>query len=195
MTKTSEERLMAMADGEPWRDGFHLPILGNTKLSIEVEYGKLLKDEVVKRKPNTILEVGTGHGYSTAWLLLGVNENNQGRVHTFDTEERIPLAWELANVNTERLNQYVKAFPLNDMNSIPMIDFAFHDAGHRYEFVKKDIDAILPKLDKRAVIFIHDVYYDGVMGEMVKRLFESFPGWNYSERKESCGMGIAEKGE
>jgi predicted O-methyltransferase YrrM len=57
------------------------------------------------------------------------------------------------------------------------LDFAFIDASHDYESVKKDLDAWLPKIRKGGIICGHDLHSEGV----VQALKEKFG--TYSDTK------------
>lgn len=167
-------------------------LAGKDRLSIEEEYGRYLMDLVIEMKPKTLIEIGTGSGYSTAWLLMGVNANNRGTVYTFDSTIRKPYAWKTSSVPDDRLRKFNTAFSFSKDILPKKIDFVFHDAGHFFEHVKEDLDLVIPKMSANGVIAIHDIIYSYDMGEKVKKMFEDL-GWHYIEKREGCGLGIARK--
>jgi predicted O-methyltransferase YrrM len=162
------------------------------RLAIEPEYGTILKDLVIESKPNVIVEIGTGKGFSTSFLLRGVNQNNRGTVYTFDSVIRKPYAWKEMGVNDSRLRKFNTEFSFSRNNLPKKIDFVFHDAGHFFEHVREDLYFVLPRISDKGIVCVHDIIYSYDMGEKVKKMFGDL-GWNYQEKREGCGMGIARK--
>lgn len=187
-----EQALSNMAGKEPWRDGYHLG-LPDTNIAIELEYGRFLKELVISKRPKNIVEVGTGQGYSTAWMLLGVNHNKFGSIYTFDNTVRRPYVWDKADISAERLCLFNTEFK-DALEFMPReIDLVFHDAAHRIEMIREDLELLLPRMRVGGMILVHDTNYCREMGDMLKVDFEARPAWRYEERKEACGLGIAEK--
>lgn len=157
------------------------------KLAIEPEYGRLLREMVIQAKPESVVEIGTGHGFSTSFLLEGVRENKKGTVYTYDSVDR----------ETTLKNDRLKRFLCEFSNSKPFlpkeIDFVFHDAGHWFEHVGADLGLVFPMLTPNAVIAVHDIIHSFAMGEKLKQWFDSMEGWSYEEKKDGCGLGIARR--
>ncbi len=172
-------------DTVPGRDTIYHQ-LRNDGLAIEVEYGEMLMHEITLRKPSVIVEVGTGHGYSTAWLKLGTYMANKGTIHTFDTQLRNPRH----DTNCPSFNKTMDYFGDFDNLKIPdSIDFIFHDSQHKIELIEKDMERLIPKLNKKSVIYVHDA--KGHVGVQLRQYFEQ-KGFKYSQNNESYGMGCAE---
>ena len=163
------------------------------KLCIEAEYGQVLMDLVEKSFPAVVVEVGTGQGYSTAWLLKGLLTNKHGQLMTFDSVDRSPYAWDAEGLPTHRLRKFNCEFKDADKLLPSEIDFVFHDAGHWIEHLKEDLALVLPRMDRGGIIAVHDIVYSNDMGEKLKIWFESMPEWSYREMRDGCGLGIAER--
>lgn len=162
------------------------------RLAIEPEYGIILKDLIIESKPKVIIEIGTGKGFSTSFLLQAVNKNKWGTIYTFDSVIRKPYVWKELGIDDSRLRKFNKEFSLSQKLLPKKIDFVFHDAGHYFEHVKGDLDFVLPRMSDHGIVAIHDIIYSYDMGEKVKKMFEEM-GWIYQEYREGCGLGIARK--
>jgi len=163
---------------------------GNT-LSIELEMGRILKDLVAEWKPKICVEIGTGNGYSTSWILMG---SNGSKVYTVDNTDRSPYFWDKIGLDKKpivsrgTIQEVVKDLPNK-------IDFIFHDAGHKAHFVIPDLEILEPKMAKRCLITIHDTNYSRQMGDDMRNYFENKKGWKYAEIIRGCGLGMATKGK
>ena len=136
-----------------------------------------------------MVELGTGYGYSTAWILLALNHNNRGVIHSYDREERKPSVWEKCRIETDRLYLHLGEFENNSY--LPKdIDFLFHDSQHRIELITKDLDFIMPNMSKNSIIVIHDT--KGQVGEMLK---EKYTDWKCENDPLGCGITILKRGE
>lgn len=169
------------------------PFILDTRLSIEPEYGAVIKDFISTRKPTTVVEIGTGQGYSTAWILKGMSKAKRGTVYTFDTVDRSPYAWEAEGIPAKRVRVFRGEFSTMGKVIPASVDFVFHDAGHWFEHVQADLGLVMPRMKVGGMILVHDIIYSFEMGEKLKAWFETKPGWNYREMKDGCGLGVAEK--
>jgi len=164
--------------------GYHF-VDGDT-IAIESEFGVLLMDEIEEFKPSEIVEIGTGRGYSTAWILLGMGLAGKGNLTTFDEQLRnlhvnqIPIPGHF----TMYITDFKKAKDLLPKT----IDFVFHDAAHTPDLIIKDLEIILPRMSLKGRIWIHDAYDE--ISIPLKVYFES-KGWKYKWLKESSHLGFA----
>jgi predicted O-methyltransferase YrrM len=55
-------------------------------------------------KPKTVLELGTGFGTTALWAALGLQENNQGVIHTFDDGSE----WHITKKAKDHFQEYYK---------------------------------------------------------------------------------------
>lgn len=153
------------------------------RLSIDSVGGEVLKDIVTRIKPKVCVEIGTGFGRSTCWILEGLGKN--GKVITFDEVERNPKLYE----DDKRVEFINDKFDWGKGK----VDFVFHDAGHWFEHVTGDLGKILKNVRKGGVVCVHDIIHSYEMGEKLKEWFDKKPEWKYSEDRRSYGMGVAER--
>lgn len=156
-------------------------------LGVESEYGEMLMDAVIKNKPKEIVEIGTGTGYSTSWLALGILQNGIGKITTYDYIDRqahtrgIPVSVKF------NIEEFLKASDIPDE-----IDFVFHDAQHRYELITADLERVMPRMSKDSQIWVHDVRGDE-LPRMMKDYFEQ-RGFAFAHFPTGNGMGKAIRG-
>jgi predicted O-methyltransferase YrrM len=74
----------------------------------------------------------------------------------------------------EKVDSFVAANNFEDKS----IDFCFIDANHEYEFIKRDIEAYLPKMKDGGIISGHDFGYHGV-SKAVNEIFYQEAGMLY----------------
>ncbi len=90
---------------------------------------KFLYDEVIKNNPTTILEFGTGFGYTTCAMAMALKHlNNGGKIHTYDsyTPNRI---WKIksskdivySNLSKYGVNDLVVLNKVDDIGFSPLI--------------------------------------------------------------------------
>lgn len=103
-------------------------------------------------KPNVCLEVGTHKGTSTWYIANALEDNQKGSLVTVD-----PFDYD----NTKnRLSVYPRTTYIaerGDKIQMPeKIDFVFLDGLHDVDTVDKELQNILPQLNKDAIIAFHD---------------------------------------
>ena len=185
------EKLESLADPEIFNsDGFHLGVKGSS-LSIEKEFGQIIYEFVLAKKPDQILELGTAQGYSTCWFLLGLNKNEKGRILTIDHEDRQPKIWDQIEIPIERLKSFnIESDQFLKENRIKF-DMVFLDTHHRIEMIIYDLERLIPFLNSGATVLIHDTNYVPQMGIELEQYFSHKKDFDYLEIKKSCGLGIA----
>lgn len=116
----------------------------------------ILYDEIVKLKPNHIIETGTHRGLTTLYMAAAVAANKHGFINTAD-----PFEWGAAGnfrkfPELEKVIEYHK-LPGKDMIPlVPKIDFAFIDGFHEKAIVLEELKVLLPLLQPGAVVYFHD---------------------------------------
>jgi predicted O-methyltransferase YrrM len=175
--------------GNP-KDGYHF--VKDDGLAIEMEFGEMLMKAVADAEPDTLLEVGSGHGYSTAWLMLGMAQNGSGHLETWDKEGRTPQIWKQIGLDKLPIDIKVNIGDFRGHAVVGEYDFVFHDSEHQFEHIGPDMDKIIPHMSEKGQIWIHDAR--GTVGDLLKDYFTK-KGWNYKQIDISYGMGIASKGE
>ena len=206
ITKTRfnvEQSVRALKDiacKQEYRDGYHLGL--NSKdfeeygLAMEREFGELMYRYVLKKQPQTILELGTANGYSSCWFLLGLLKNGKGNLITVDKFDRTPKIWDVLNIPTHQMTAFIKLTKDFFKSFIGSLDMVLLDTEHRIEQIESDINLIEPFLNEGATLFIHDTFSDPDVGVKLKDFFMRKGTYDYESIDKSCGLGIATyKGE
>jgi len=139
--------------------------------------------EMVNKYPSgsLMVEVGVYHGRSFSYLIIEML--NAGK--KFDCVAVDACPWEGEpcigfhkhmeplkdhyRVMFDKVDSFVAANNFQDGS----IDMCFIDANHTYEFVKRDIEAYLPKMKKGGTLSGHDWSDVGVK----RAVWELFPDW------------------
>ena len=168
------------------------------ELAVTAEEGEILRNLIKDIDPKLILEVGTGHGYSTLWMYNGLGPD--GFIYTIDKERREHLF-----TGTDRI-KFLEGKLSELINDIPeKLDVVFLDTDHLIYKVVPDIDLVTPKLKVGSVVVIHDTNYRTVLGRCLVDYFKgeetdllkeektepSKLKWDYRELKTEFGLGIA----
>ena len=122
--------------------------------------GNLYTHIVVVKKPEIIVEFGTAFGVSGMFFLAGIEQNQKGKLLTFEPN----LAW--SKIAERNLSRISNRFQLtNDCfeSSIDLVlekkqvlDIAFIDAIHTREFVIPQLDICLSRSKSGTLIIIMD---------------------------------------
>ena len=99
-------------------------------------------------RPETVVEVGTFHGWSTTWILRALRDNDRGQLHSFDLldEVRRHVPAELA---AERWSFTQGDARGMDRDRIPPADHLFLDADHGRRFARVVRRAPVPRGPRR----------------------------------------------
>lgn len=111
----------------------------------------ILMQEILNVKPKVIVETGTHRGLTTCYLGLAAKEVG-AHIYTYD-----PFDWgasgNFAKFLDLPITYFKKAGILCEMQEV---GFAFIDGFHEKHHVLSEIDMILPKLIKGAIVYFHD---------------------------------------
>jgi cephalosporin hydroxylase len=141
---------------------------------------KNLYKSMVEKFPSgsRFVEIGTYHGCSFSYLVIevinsgkdiecwGVDACPWPDVEPTFNENMKPLVGHYKTKFGGDSFDRIKEFEDNS------IDFAFVDANHEYEFVKRDIEALLPKMKSGGVLAGHD--YNSSHPGVLKAVQEAF---------------------
>ena len=178
---------------------------GNHCASVETEMGQKIKELVIETKPLVCVEVGTNKGYSSTWILLGIERNHLGYLVTFDNGSEISVDtlrdgvvdnffWREFNLPEWHI-QFVKSNVWDNPVQLPQeIDFCFNDSSHKKDETLHEVEVIAPRIRKNGIFCFHDVLLIGEMGVPVEAYFKSKPTeWSYEVWPYGRGLGIARK--
>jgi len=146
---------------------------------------KALTDFLIENKKEgmTVAEIGVYDGSTTCDYINLIRENNgrlyvvdwfKGNINAGGTHGFNPSNKEnVLNTFKQNLNDYLDIIDIFDGPSHDMIknipdgslDFCFIDADHRYSFVYKDIELMIPKMKKGGIMIGHD--YEDIDKNMI----------------------------
>lgn len=133
-------------------------------------------------KPNSILELGTSLGISTAYLAKG---NPQATVHSIEGSDTIA---QVASINfkklkIENINQIVdhfdKALP-HCLEQLKKIDFCYIDGNHQKQPTINYFHQLLPYTNEHSILIFDDIYWSPGMTA----------AWKYIQQHESVRVTI-----
>jgi predicted O-methyltransferase YrrM len=130
------ETVVAVTDG--------VPVMGPVQ-------GRRLYDHVVSTKPVDVLELGTAHGVSAAYIAAALEANGRGHLTTLDyaragyvnpsAEEvlersslahRVTITRDLNSSYNWHLRDLIEQQSDADGNCVPLFDFCFLDGAHNW---------------------------------------------------------------
>jgi predicted O-methyltransferase YrrM len=122
---------------------------------IEAEITYLLLREA---RPETVVEIGTFHGWSTTWILQALRDNGTGHLYSYDVVDHV-----VRNV-PEQLSAGCWTFTQGDvrenLEKIPdTADFLFIDAAHSASFARWYIQHLMPCMRPGIPVCVHDVFH------------------------------------
>lgn len=108
-------------------------------------------------RPDSVLELGTFHGWSTTWILSALRDNGRGHLHSYDRVEHA-----LASVPTELARQRWTFVP-GDVTSRPAavprdLGYLFVDADHGRRFARWYLANLFPLVAPGTPTSVHDVF-------------------------------------
>lgn len=122
---------------------------------IEAEITYLL---IRAQKPETVIEIGSLHGWSTNWMLRALRDNGTGHLHTHDLIDnaRHNVSDDLAD------NRWT--FHRGDARSRLTghqyaIDHLYIDAAHTRRFAHWYLNSLVPTVDPGVPVSVHDVFH------------------------------------
>lgn len=119
--------------------------------STSIEEKLQLMVSILEHKPKIILETGTHRGLTTCYLGLVAKEVG-AIVHTYD-----PYEWGVVGNFAKFLDLPIVYHQTAGITcDLPVVDWFFCDGFHEKVQVIAELDMVLPKLSKGAIIFFHD---------------------------------------
>ena len=122
---------------------------------LEAEITYLLLRET---RPDTVMELGTFHGWSTTWILSALRDNGAGTLHSFDLVDNV-----VENVPTD-LSLGRWEFHGGDVREnlarVPEgIGYLFVDAAHNGRFARWYLSELFPRVAPGTPVSVHDVFH------------------------------------
>lgn len=122
---------------------------------IEAEVSYL---RVRDQRPDTVVEIGSLHGWSTCWLLHALRDNGGGELRTYDKVDnaRANIPAHLAAGRWRFVPGDVRATLPADP---PDVDYLFVDAAHGAGFARWYLAVVMPMLTPGTPVSVHDVFH------------------------------------
>lgn len=148
--------------------------------TLNLGFGFLYYGVVRALRPQHILVIGSGYGFSVVCLALGLKDNGKGRLTFVDPSYSLlkngPFKtiggvgfwddpakvrahfqrFEVAEIVTHYKMRSDEFFPVYGQHDLPPIDLAFIDGSHAFKDVRYDFLKVLEHAKKNTYIFLHD---------------------------------------
>jgi predicted O-methyltransferase YrrM len=139
------------------------------KISIPKKYGRLLSNLIDWSSSHEVLELGTGLGMGTAYLMDGLARNGSGHLTTLEGcpstlqiarrhWHQLPQHWPVPNCYegpiADTLPQYVKKH---------QPDLVFLDAHHEKEAVLHYTSLLIPAMASKGALVLDDIHWSPEM--------------------------------
>ncbi len=135
------------------------------KASIRPKYGRLLFRLINYYQPETILEIGTGLGISTAYMALAKEKANLISLEGEETTAAIAR-----NLLQELKAQHVRICEGDFVNTLPSalqelqsLDFAFIDGNHRFDPTIRYFDLCKNYSHSSTILVFDDIHWSKEM--------------------------------
>ncbi|MEE1830341.1 class I SAM-dependent methyltransferase [Streptomyces sp. SP17KL33] len=123
---------------------------------MEAEITYLLLREA---RPETVVEIGTFHGWSTTWILRALRDNGTGHLHSYDIVDHV-VREVPDSLSTGRWT-FTQGDARQNLEKIPAstADFLFIDAAHSASFARWYLRELFPQLRAGIPVCVHDVFH------------------------------------
>ena len=134
--------------------------------ALDRDVGRLLAYLCMYYQPEVVIETGVANGFSTSYILFGLETIGKGKLISFDylilpwhTKEKVGLAipnslrhrhiLKVGNAATE-LKQYLR--------NVDSIDIFLHDSSHTYKNMMEEFHIAWPHIKKGGFLLSDDVH-------------------------------------
>ncbi|WP_079158573.1 class I SAM-dependent methyltransferase [Streptomyces caniscabiei] len=122
---------------------------------IEAEITYLLLREA---RPETVVEIGTFHGWSTTWILRALRDNGTGHLYSYDIVDHVVR--EVPETLSTGRWTFTQGDARENLEKIPEdADFLFIDAAHSASFARWYLQHLFPRLRPGIPVCVHDVFH------------------------------------
>lgn len=109
-------------------------------------------------KPKTVIETGTHRGLTSLYITAALKDNGEGHLTTCDPNPEWYASGNFAKFPELLPHVTYKQVMGKDLDVMD-VDFAFIDGFHGYKDVVEELQMLVPKLNKTAVVVFHDCWY------------------------------------
>lgn len=147
-----------------------------------------------KKEPRTVVETGVCNGYSTAFILLALDRNKQGRLYSIDFPEVagqeyedglfwhgkggavVPRDKESGWLVPKKLRGRWKLILGKSQEKLPslikklkFVDVFFHDSEHSYVCQMFEFNQVWGKLTRGGLMFSHDITWNNAFFDFARK--------------------------
>jgi predicted O-methyltransferase YrrM len=109
-------------------------------------------------RPETVMELGTFHGWSTTWILSALRDNEFGHLHSYDIVDNV-VQNVPAELSGDRWTFHQGDIKTN-LDAVPaQVDYLFVDAAHGAAFGRWYLAELFPKMPPGIPVSVHDVFH------------------------------------
>jgi predicted O-methyltransferase YrrM len=124
--------------------------------------------------PEVVVETGVAYGVSSAFILRAMQENGRGTLHSVDLpplRRRYERFWCIAVPNELRgrwrLHRGTSATVLPRLlGGVSTVDLFVHDSLHTHRNMRREFEAVWPRLRNGALLLADDVERNRAFGEL-----------------------------
>src|SRR5215213_3625110 len=128
-------------------------------------------------EPSVVIETGVAYGVSSAFILMALEENGRGTLHSVDlpplrreyerfwgiaVPEALRGRWELHRGSSARVLPRL-------LDETGTVDLFAHDSLHTYRNMRREFDTVWPHLRNGGVILADDVERNRAFGELQRK--------------------------
>ena len=111
-----------------------------------------------EHRPDTVMELGTFHGWSTTWILSALRDNGTGHLHSFDRIDNV-VRTVPPGLAAGRWT-FVQGDIATTLDDVPRdIGYLFVDADHGRRFGRWYLEHLLPLVAAGTPVSVHDVFH------------------------------------
>jgi predicted O-methyltransferase YrrM len=152
-------------------------ILGRAAISTADLYAKkvLIQYALVRAfKPELIVETGIANGVSSSYLLLAMQKNCKGHLHSVEIDRSNVLldgrepGWIVPESLRPRWSIHMGPSQVvlpHLLKKLPPLDMFIHDSLHTYEHMKLEFELVLPHLRPGALLLADDATWNTAFPE------------------------------
>ncbi|WP_159940227.1 MULTISPECIES: class I SAM-dependent methyltransferase [unclassified Nocardiopsis] len=107
--------------------------------------------------PAHTVQIGTGHGHATTWILSALHDNGTGHLHSFDTRDHTPptVPTHLADQRWTLIRGDIRT---HTHHLPPHIDHLLMDTAHEPWLTRWTLRELLPTLPAHTPVNVHGVF-------------------------------------
>ena len=116
-------------------------------------------------KPDIVIETGVANGFSSSYILLGLDHNNRGKLISIDylgmpwhSKEKVGLAIPMRLKKRHEL-KIGKSIPIIKelLQTLDSIDIFIHDSSHTYKYMMNEFEIAWPYIKNGGFLLADDV--------------------------------------